>query len=101
MSYSLSVKAATVALALSAVAEKFAEVVAQQPVHANDADAVNVTAKAVADVLPVSEADRDVQISVNGWINTARVSEGAPPFVTGLSVTASASLVERAVIPSA
>ena len=95
MSYSFNVRAATLALALTAVADKMAEVVAQQPVHKIDEATVNAQAAAVGALLTEAESDRDVVFYVSGSISTASTSEGAPPFVTGVNVSVGAHLVAR------
>ena len=95
MSYSFSVRGATLALALAAVAAKMAEVVEQQPVHKTDEPVVNAQAAAVGALLAEAESDRDVLFSVSGSISTAEVSEGAPPFVTGVNVSVGVYLATR------
>lgn len=90
MSFSFNVRAATAALALSAVSLKLDEVVALQPIHANDRDEVEKTAYNFVAMLPVDDS-RDVCVSVNGWISTV---DGA---MTGVSVGCSASLMARPV----
>lgn len=94
MSYSFTVRAASKAAALVAVAEKFAEVVKHQPSHAIDEPQVKAVTEAVVGLL-VDDSERDVSVSVSGSIGTAVVSDDAPPFVTHISINAGANLVAR------
>lgn len=68
MSYSFNIKAQTKAAAKEAVADKFAEIVAQQPIHARDCSAVLANANAVIDLLAEDEA-KDVSVTCNGYVS--------------------------------
>ena len=92
MSFSFNARGKTVALALAAVAVELDKVVAAQPIHAPDAEAVKATAEAYAALLPEDET-RDVIISCNGWVEYHGSGE-APEFL-GASVGVSARLITR------
>lgn len=75
MSYSITVRAATVALAMAALADKFdAEVVKPQPVHAKDREPALAAAKSFTDLLGPQPEDHEVTITMNGslgWQGTS------------------------------
>lgn len=93
MSYSFSVRAATKALALAAIALKLDEVVAQQPVHAADRQQAQDAANLFVGVLPEDES-RDVAVSVSGWVS-GRWQGSELLTLEGASVTISANLVAK------
>jgi hypothetical protein len=68
MSYSFSVKAKSKAAAKDAVAAKFDEVTAAQPVHVRDRTAVLSNADAVIDLL-ADDDTKDVTVSCNGYVS--------------------------------
>lgn len=95
MSYSLSVRGATKLLALAALAAAFDEkVVTPQPVHAKDRDAVLANAKNAADLV-VDSPDKDISISINGYLSWSTPEEGGEPQFSHASISASASVVAR------
>lgn len=93
MSYSFSVKAATVALALAAASEAFAKVVESQPVHAADQTPALGTAAVFAELLAPDDT-KDVQINMNGYLSWNH-REGEQPEICGSSVTVSVNHVHR------
>jgi len=68
MSYSFTVRAATVAAAVALVSAEFDKVVEQQPIHAKDRDPAIAAAKAFAKIL-VEDPNKDVVIGVNGSLS--------------------------------
>jgi hypothetical protein len=68
MSYSFNIKAATKPKAKAAVAAKFDEIVAQQPVHSRDRDAVLANADLVIDLLADDET-KDISVSCSGYVS--------------------------------
>lgn len=88
MSYSISAKAATKAEAVAAIKTKLDEVVAQQPVHAQDRALAASAAEAFANVLP-DDDKADVSLNVSGSIY---VTEGG---IRQVSCNVSASLVQK------
>jgi len=95
MSYSFNIKAADKQAASLAVAAKFDEIVAQQPVHAKDRDAVLANANAVIDLLhgnPEKNQGRDISVSVNGYVSWS--SADTQDF-NSISVSSTASYVDR------
>lgn len=80
MSFSFQVRAATKALALAAVSAEMAEIVAAQPVHTHDADAVQKVAEHYASLLPEAE-DNDVAIACNGYLSWDG-TDAAPEFTS-------------------
>lgn len=93
MSYSFVVRGATKLAALALVAQKFDEVVAQQPVHATDRAQALATAEAFVNLLPDSDA-KDVSVSVNGYV-MGQWDKSDLVELSGASVGVSASLVNR------
>ena len=79
MSFSFTVRAATTALALAAVAVELDKVVAAQPAHAHDAEAVKETAARYAALLPEDET-RDVVLACHGYVEY-HGTDAAPEFV--------------------
>lgn len=88
MSYSFSIRAASKAEAVTMVAAKMAEVVAAQPVHAEDQGQAIGTAEAFIELLEADET-KDVAVSMNGSIWKAETG------VRSTSVTVNANLVEK------
>ncbi len=91
MSYGFTVKAATKAAVLEAVAAKFDEVIAQQPAHEKDKAAVLANAEAVIGLI-VEDPDKDVQVSCNGYLSWM-ISSNAP---ISAKVDCAACLVAKA-----
>lgn len=95
MSYSFSVRGATVAEVVAAAKAQLDQVAEAQQVHAHDVAAALATAEAVANLLPVDET-QDVLLSVNGWLQWEGAADtGVQPKFVGASVGASASLVAK------
>lgn len=92
MSYSFSVTAANKAAAKAAVAAKFDEVVASQPIHARDRAVALANAGAAIDALADDDA---LHVGVNlsgslGWREQLTAAADNP--LTSVSISASASL---------
>lgn len=68
MSYSISIRAANKAAAKAQVAEKVAEIVHAQPVHAADQAAILANANTVIDLLPDAKEGFEVRGTLNGYI---------------------------------
>lgn len=96
MSYSFNVKAATKALAMAAVASKFAEIVASQPIHARDRAAVLANAEASIGLL-TDDDSKDVAVSCNGYVSWSGVGEFTPETAAlqSASIACSANYVHR------
>jgi hypothetical protein len=95
MSYSFNVQAASKDAAKAAVAAKFDEVIAVQPIHARDKAAALVNANTVIDLL-MDDDTRDISVSVNGyvsWLDNLREDDTNP--LQGASVSASAAYVAK------
>ncbi len=91
MTYSFHVQASTKAAARIAVAEKFDEVVAAQPIHARDKAAALTNANAVIDLL-MDDDTTEISVSVNGyvgWEEVLRDDSSNPLRVASVSATAS------------
>lgn len=93
MSYSFNVQAASKAAAKEAVATKFDEVIASQPIHARDKAAALANANAVIDLLADDDA-RNISVSVNGYVGwqEALRDDGSNPLQS-VSVSTTASHV--------
>lgn len=93
MSYSFSVRGATIALALVAVGAEIDKVVAGQPVHEADKKQALAAAESFVKLLPEDDT-KDVVVSMNGSVGG--VWQGSN-FVrlTSASVSVSAYLVDR------
>lgn len=89
MSYSFTVRAATKAEAISAVGDKLAEVVTQQPVHAADVEQAQAAAAAFVGLL-LDDDSKDVCVSMNGYVSYT----GPSSFIVA-SVSVNASLVGK------
>jgi hypothetical protein len=97
MSYSFRVTAANKANAVAAVQREMDAVVAAQPIHARDRDAVVATAAALCDLLP-DDNSKDVTVSVAGylaWSGSLGGGNEATVPVTGVNVSCTASLALR------
>lgn len=95
MSYSFSARAATIAAALAAVAEKFDAVVAQQPAHAADRDLVLKAAEGAAAVIAPDDDSTDVSISCSGSLS-GQWADGQYTSITTCSVNVTAMRSPRA-----
>lgn len=93
MSYSFHVSAATKAAAKEAVAAKFDEVIASQPIHARDKAAAVANASAAIDLL-VDDPAMHISVSCNGYVGwRENLREDGGNDLTAASVSASAGLV--------
>lgn len=92
MSFSFTVRGATAALALAAVAAEMAKVVEVQPVHKHDAEAVQKTAELYAGLLP-EDAERDVVLACHGYVEYHN-TDAEPEFV-GVNVGVNARLLAK------
>lgn len=93
MTYSLSVRAATKAAILAAVAAAFDDqVVARQPVHAKDREQVLANATAAVNLL-ADDDTQDVQISLSGSLSWTGAD--APGAFRGVNISVGAYLVAR------
>lgn len=93
MSFSFSVRGATLALALAAVAAELDKVVAQQPVHAADREQIGKVVESHSALL-TEDSSRDVVIYVSGSIG-GNFPEGEPHAITFADVSVSAHYVQR------
>lgn len=94
MSYSFQVKAPTKTAAKEAVAAKFDEVVAQQPIHARDRVVVIANASCVIDLLADNDS-KDIIVSCNGAVGwSSSTVEDAQ--LSSVSVGAYAAYADRA-----
>jgi hypothetical protein len=93
MSYSITVRGATAAAALAALAASFDEqVVALQPVHARDRDAALGAAEAMAKQLGTQPEGMEVALSLSGslgWTGTSEATSEDPHGLRDINVTAS------------
>jgi hypothetical protein len=88
MSYSFAVRGADAEEAKTAVAAQFDKIVAAQPIHEADRAEAQAVAETFIDKL-ASDAERDVQINVNGYVQTTEEQ------VTSICVGLTATLVTR------
>lgn len=93
MSYSFTVKAATKAEVLAAVAVEMDKVIASQPVHAADKDLVLAHAATVVGFLP-DDPSRDISVGCNGYLSWT--AQPAEEHISGVSVNCGANLVAKA-----
>lgn len=89
MSYSFNVRASTKAEAKSKIAAELEKIAVSQPSHAADRAQAQAAAEAFVDVL-AEDADRDVQVAVNGWLSWSESG-----VFTSACVGVTASLVNR------
>jgi hypothetical protein len=87
MSYSFGVRASNKAAAKEAVAAKFDEMAASQPIHARDRAAALANANAVIDLL-ADDDTKDVAVSCNGYLSW----NGTGTFTPEVAPIASASV---------
>lgn len=94
MSYSFSLRAATKALVLAAVAAKMDEVAAQQACHQRDKAQALAADESFVALLP-DDNTRDVQVAMNGHL--AGTWEGSDVVsISGAAVSVSVALLPRA-----
>lgn len=95
MSFSMSMRAASVAALMALATQRFDdEVVAQQPGHKADRDLVLKTIEGAASVVTLPE-DKDVSLSVSGSIGGYYQNDGSYNPITSSNITVSVSVVER------
>ena len=95
MSYSISARGATKALALAALAASFdTNVLANQPVHAADKQQALAAAEGIAGILPDDDS-KDVSITMNGWLSWQNVGDESERRFAGASVSVTANLVDK------
>lgn len=95
MSYSRQIRAASKAAALVALAAAVDEIVASQPIHATDKDAIVASATAAVNTLRDDEA-RDVVLNISGSLGwEGATPAGEAPQFTSMNVSASAYLAPR------
>lgn len=93
MSYSFSLRAATKALVLTAVADKLEVVAAQQACHQRDKAQALAVAEAFVALLPDDDT-RDVQVAMNGHL--AGTWEGSDVVsISGAAVSVTVALLPR------
>lgn len=97
MSYSFNLRVATIAAVAAAVATKFDEVVATQPVHAKDREVAIATATSVAGLVGEPGENQEVSVSVNGWVqwHGALAAGEVPDELTGASVSVTVGIVPK------
>lgn len=93
MSYSFSIRAATKAAAILAVAAAFDQANAQQPCHKLDREQALGAATSFINLLPEDDT-RDVAVSMNGYVS-GTFSGNELTHLQAASVTVSAALVQR------
>lgn len=97
MSYSYSIRAATKAAALEAVAAAFDEkVVAHFPIHKRDRAAVLANAEAAVAQL-ADDDTKDVTVAINGYLSWSGVGDFTPDTapVSAVGISCAAGLVFR------
>lgn len=96
MSYSFNIRVASAVLAATAIASKFDEVVASQPVHEKDREVAIATAGAIVGLIGEPAEGQEISISVSGWLQWQHIEgQAAPESFTGCSLTVSASIVAK------
>lgn len=93
MSYSFALRAASKAEAKMRASAKCAEVLQNQPSHADDMADAERSAHAAVDLLPDAD-DHDVVMNCSGSVSW-RGTWGVDHMVTGVNISVSASLVQR------
>lgn len=97
MSYSFYARGATKAAVIAALAVKFDDVVASQPVHAADRPQAEAAAAAFLGVLPDDAGEKDFYVSVSGSVSwTGTLDVDAVIVTAGVNVSASLVVKESA-----
>jgi hypothetical protein len=95
MSYSISARGATKALALAALGCLFdSNVVATQPVHAADKQQALAAAESFAGILPDDDS-KDVSIRMNGSLSWQNVGDDSERRFSWASVSVEVTLVDK------
>jgi hypothetical protein len=100
MSYSFAVVAATKDAAIAAIAAKFDEMMASQPVHARDREAVLANSSAVIGLLD-DQDDKDIAVSCNGYLSWSNGVDPAAIRIGSAAVNCVANYVQRTQIAPA
>lgn len=95
MSYNFSIRAADKAAAKAQVAEKVAEVVHSQPVHAVDQSAILANANAFIDMLPEAKEDHEIAGNLSGYVS-GEWANGELVELTSARIEASIGWVRKA-----
>lgn len=94
MSYSINIRAADKAAAKAQVAEKVAEIVHAQPVHAADQAAILANANSVIDLLPDAKEGFEISGNLSGYL-TGEWDNGQMTSLTQASVGANIGWVRK------
>jgi hypothetical protein len=96
MSYSFNIRAATAALAIASVGEKFGEIAENQRAHLSDREPVVAVATAMIGLCVEPSEGEELSVTVSGWLQW-RAGDGvvAPHEFTGASVSVQASVVAK------
>lgn len=94
MSYSISIRAADKAAAKAQVAEKVAQIVHAQPVHAADQKAIVANANAVIDLLPDAKEGFEISGNLSGYL-TGEWDNGQMTSLVQVSVGANIGWVRK------
>ena len=93
MSYGINVRVPTKADALAAITAKFDEIIANQPVHARDREAVLNNAGSVVALLGDQPEGTEVHVSLNGYVSWSSGDVETASF-NSVKVEAYASFVQ-------
>lgn len=94
MSYSFNVRTSDKASAKAKCAEEFALVLKNQEVHKHDMDSAKKVAEMFIDLLP-DAADKDVVVSVSGYVNWTGLLNSDEFKLKTVAVTVNASFADR------
>ncbi len=104
MSYSFTVRAASVTLALAACVAELDKVVEQQPVHEADRAGAEEAVKGMLGALAAKPGEgEEVVVSVSGWVQWqgSMGSEDNPAVVSSSSINITASIAKKLADPAA
>ena len=88
MSYSFSIRAASLAAAALTISDKLNEVVETQPVHAVDRDQAEAAAAAFVSLVGEPPEGKELAVTVSGWVSKSEDN------LTGAAVSVSASHID-------
>lgn len=94
MSFSFGGKAPNKDAAREKITAELSKVVAAQPPHALDRDAIEKAANAHLDILGEPNADQDISFSVNGSVS-AEMPTAGPSRILSANVGISVALVQK------
>lgn len=103
MSYSFTVRAATVTAALAACVAELDKVVEQQPIHEADRAGAEEAIKGMLGALATTPGENEeVLVAVNGYVSWkgSLGSEDNPAVVTSANVTVGASIAVKLANPA-